>query len=159
MGSLAGSSGSTSSAPRRWEHVGKLLEIAHTSAIAGVLEAFGPHVARVDPIGIELTATLEGPGGWQRASLIAVDDGATAERRARGAGMDRRRHEGADGGRRPPCRRRRSSPFGSTASDPYVCRPPDQAEAAVAGREADLARWGFAIGADDLLGGYVGAGL
>jgi hypothetical protein len=68
----------TSSAPRPWEHVGKLLEIAHTSAIAGILEALGPHVARVDPIGIELTAALEGSGGWQRASLIAVDDRATA---------------------------------------------------------------------------------
>jgi hypothetical protein len=68
----------TSSAPRPWEHVGKLLEIAHTAGIAGVLESLGPRVARVDPIGIELTATLEGPGGWQRARLIAVDDGARA---------------------------------------------------------------------------------
>ncbi len=68
----------TSSAPRPGEHVGKLLEIAHTSAIAGVLEALGPRLARVDPIGIELTAALEGSGGWQRASLIAVDDRATA---------------------------------------------------------------------------------
>ncbi|HEY5333463.1 MAG TPA: hypothetical protein VIJ21_07940, partial [Solirubrobacterales bacterium] len=53
-----------SSPPRPWENVGKLLDIAHTAAIAGVLEALGPRVARVDPIGIELTATLEGPGGW-----------------------------------------------------------------------------------------------
>ena len=68
----------TSSPPPPWEHVGKLLEIAHTAAIAGVLGSLGPDVARVDPIGIELTAALEGPGGWQRASLIAVDDGARA---------------------------------------------------------------------------------
>ena len=69
----------TSSRPRSWEHVGNLLEIAHTSAIAGVLRCLGPNVARVDPIGIELTATLdEDPGGWQRARLVAVDDEATA---------------------------------------------------------------------------------
>ncbi len=68
----------TTSPPRPWEDVGKLLDIAHTAAIAGVLESLGPDVARVDPIGIELTATLEGPGGWQRASLISVDDRARA---------------------------------------------------------------------------------
>ena len=68
----------TSSAPRPWEQVGKLLEIAQSTAVAGVLRSLGPHVARVDPIGIELTAALEGPGDWQRASLIGVEDGAAA---------------------------------------------------------------------------------
>ncbi len=68
----------TSSPPPPWGNVGKLLEIAHTAGVAGVLESLGPRVVRVDPIGIELTATLEAPGGWQRASLIAVDGRATA---------------------------------------------------------------------------------
>ena len=77
----------TSSPPRPSKHVGNLLEIAHTSAIAGVLRLLGPDVARVDPIGIELTATLdEDPGGWQRASLIAVDDEATAGAELEGQG-------------------------------------------------------------------------
>jgi len=77
----------TSSPPRPWEHVGNLLEIAHTSAIAGVLRSLGPNVARVDPIGIELTATLDGdPGGWQRASLIDVADEATAGAELEGQG-------------------------------------------------------------------------
>jgi hypothetical protein len=69
----------TSSPPRPWERVGNLLEIAHASAIAGVLRSLGPDVARVEPIGIELTGTLdEDPGGWQRAGLVSVDDAATA---------------------------------------------------------------------------------
>jgi hypothetical protein len=68
----------TSSPPPPWEQVGELLEMAHTTAVAGVLRALGPEIARVDPIGIELTAALEGPGEWQRSSLTAVEDEATA---------------------------------------------------------------------------------
>jgi hypothetical protein len=77
----------TSSQPRSWEHVANLLEVAHTSSIAGVLRSLGPGVARVDPIGIELTGTLDqDPGGWQRASLVAVDDEATAGAELEGQG-------------------------------------------------------------------------